>query len=224
MGYCLWVPKEEAASFPSSLGRICCGFFDFLTHTFWVWQLSHKDVYMSYLPLAHIFDRVIEECFISHGASIGFWRGVSELLKSSLAMICSWGIRSNLFITGREIVDWGHRGAKTNYFLCCSSCAGENLLRYFFCTWYRFRKEPLHGIDNSQFYVVWSCPIMRVSSFYLWMSFYIRIVVIVIFFFYDQMHVSCQVWLRGYLLGASSRVNCLTLPIHSKFSIFSPKA
>jgi long-subunit acyl-CoA synthetase (AMP-forming) len=34
------------------------------------------DVYISYLPLAHIFDRVIEEVFIRHGASIGFWRGV----------------------------------------------------------------------------------------------------------------------------------------------------
>ncbi|CAH8360106.1 unnamed protein product [Eruca vesicaria subsp. sativa] len=39
--------------------------------------LTVKDVYLSYLPLAHIFDRVIEECFIQHGAAIGFWRGVS---------------------------------------------------------------------------------------------------------------------------------------------------
>ncbi|KAA8520946.1 hypothetical protein F0562_011619 [Nyssa sinensis] len=41
--------------------------------------LNVKDVYLSYLPLAHVFDRVIEECFINHGASIGFWRG-SECL------------------------------------------------------------------------------------------------------------------------------------------------
>jgi len=40
-------------------------------------QLREDDVYISYLPLAHIFDRVIEEVFIHHGASIGFWRGVS---------------------------------------------------------------------------------------------------------------------------------------------------
>ncbi|CAL5360198.1 hypothetical protein CsSME_00050630 [Camellia sinensis var. sinensis] len=39
-----------------------------------------EDVYLSYLPLAHIFDRVIEECFINHGASIGFWRGDAKLL------------------------------------------------------------------------------------------------------------------------------------------------
>eukprot|EP00262_Sarcandra_glabra_P008163 TRINITY_DN2141_c0_g1_i1.p1 TRINITY_DN2141_c0_g1~~TRINITY_DN2141_c0_g1_i1.p1 ORF type:complete len:659 (-),score=105.72 TRINITY_DN2141_c0_g1_i1:337-2313(-) len=43
-------------------------------------QLHDKDVYLSYLPLAHIFDRVIEELFISHGASIGFWRGDVKLL------------------------------------------------------------------------------------------------------------------------------------------------
>ncbi|KAF8379689.1 hypothetical protein HHK36_029133 [Tetracentron sinense] len=43
-------------------------------------ELSEEDVYLSYLPLAHIFDRVIEELFISHGASIGFWRGDVKLL------------------------------------------------------------------------------------------------------------------------------------------------
>lgn len=49
----------------------------------WFWlilQLSIEDVYMSYLPLAHIFDRVIEECFINSGASIGFWRGVRRFI------------------------------------------------------------------------------------------------------------------------------------------------
>lgn len=45
----------------------------YLPQTF---QLTEKDVYLSYLPLAHIFDRVIEELFISEGAAIGFWRGV----------------------------------------------------------------------------------------------------------------------------------------------------
>ncbi|GMJ15056.1 long-chain acyl-CoA synthetase 4 [Hibiscus trionum] len=47
-------------------------------------QLTMKDVYISYLPLAHIFDRVIEELFISHGASIGFWRGDVKLLVEDL--------------------------------------------------------------------------------------------------------------------------------------------
>ncbi|KAI3522482.1 hypothetical protein L1887_00299 [Cichorium endivia] len=43
-------------------------------------SLTSNDVYLSFLPLAHIFDRVIEECFIYHGASIGFWRGDVKLL------------------------------------------------------------------------------------------------------------------------------------------------
>ncbi|CAK8539308.1 unnamed protein product [Lathyrus sativus] len=47
-------------------------------------KLTEKDVYLSYLPLAHIFDRVIEETFIWHGASIGFWRGDVKLLIEDL--------------------------------------------------------------------------------------------------------------------------------------------
>ncbi|KVH91105.1 AMP-binding, conserved site-containing protein [Cynara cardunculus var. scolymus] len=43
-----------------------------------------SDVYFSYLPLAHIFDRVVEELFISTGASIGFWRGDVKLLIDDL--------------------------------------------------------------------------------------------------------------------------------------------
>ncbi|XP_031124946.1 long chain acyl-CoA synthetase 4-like [Ipomoea triloba] len=46
--------------------------------------LTVNDVYISYLPLAHIFDRVIEECFINHGASIGFWRGDVKLLVEDI--------------------------------------------------------------------------------------------------------------------------------------------
>ncbi|KAK2372042.1 long chain acyl-CoA synthetase [Trifolium repens] len=47
-------------------------------------KLGEKDVYLSYLPLAHIFDRVIEEAFIWHGGSIGFWRGDVKLLIEDL--------------------------------------------------------------------------------------------------------------------------------------------
>ncbi|KAJ8764848.1 hypothetical protein K2173_010313 [Erythroxylum novogranatense] len=47
-------------------------------------KLTTEDVYLSYLPLAHIFDRVIEEFFISQGASIGFWRGDVKLLLEDI--------------------------------------------------------------------------------------------------------------------------------------------
>jgi long-subunit acyl-CoA synthetase (AMP-forming) len=39
-------------------------------------QVDEYDSYFSYLPLAHIFDQVIENYCISKGASIGFWQGV----------------------------------------------------------------------------------------------------------------------------------------------------
>lgn len=39
-------------------------------------QITEEDSYFSYLPLAHIFDQVIENYCISKGASIGFWQGV----------------------------------------------------------------------------------------------------------------------------------------------------
>ncbi|TKW01211.1 hypothetical protein SEVIR_8G164900v4 [Setaria viridis] len=37
--------------------------------------ITEEDSYFSYLPLAHIFDQVIENYCISKGASIGFWQG-----------------------------------------------------------------------------------------------------------------------------------------------------
>ncbi|XP_063940595.1 long chain acyl-CoA synthetase 4 [Daucus carota subsp. sativus] len=49
--------------------------------------LNEKDVYISYLPLAHIFDRAIEECMIMHGASIGFWRGDVKLLLEDIGVL-----------------------------------------------------------------------------------------------------------------------------------------
>ncbi|KAK2385230.1 Long chain acyl-CoA synthetase 4 [Trifolium repens] len=48
-------------------------------------QLHEKDRYLSYLPLAHIFDRVVEEAMIWTGASIGFWRGDVKLLMEDVA-------------------------------------------------------------------------------------------------------------------------------------------
>ncbi|GAV65773.1 AMP-binding domain-containing protein [Cephalotus follicularis] len=47
-------------------------------------EFSYKDVYLSYLPLAHIFDRIVEEGIISRGASIGFWRGDVNLLVEDI--------------------------------------------------------------------------------------------------------------------------------------------
>lgn len=55
--------------------------FFFYLHILLNLQFSEADVFLSYLPLAHIFDRVIEELFISKGAAIGFWHKVSLKLE-----------------------------------------------------------------------------------------------------------------------------------------------
>lgn len=47
-------------------------------------EFQVSDVFFSYLPLAHIFDRLTEELLISTGASIGFWRGDIKLLMDDL--------------------------------------------------------------------------------------------------------------------------------------------
>ncbi|PSC74925.1 long chain acyl-synthetase 4-like [Micractinium conductrix] len=38
-------------------------------------DLGPDDAFLSFLPLAHIFDRAAEELFLHLGASIGYWRG-----------------------------------------------------------------------------------------------------------------------------------------------------
>lgn len=43
-------------------------------------QLSENDLYLSYLPLAHIFGRVVEEAMLYHGAAIAYWQGDVKLL------------------------------------------------------------------------------------------------------------------------------------------------
>ena len=41
--------------------------------------MTVDDVYISFLPLAHILDRMIEEYFFHNGASVGYYHGVSCL-------------------------------------------------------------------------------------------------------------------------------------------------
>ncbi|KAL6578750.1 Long chain acyl-CoA synthetase 4 [Orobanche minor] len=63
-------------------------------------SLTVNDVYLSYLPLAHIFDRVIEECFINHGAAIGFWRGDVKLLIEDIGEL-----RPTIFAAVPRVLD-----------------------------------------------------------------------------------------------------------------------
>lgn len=70
-------------------------------------ELNEKDVFISYLPLAHIFDRVIEELFISHGASIGFWRGDVKLLVEDIGEL-----KPTIFCSVPRVLDRIYSGLK----------------------------------------------------------------------------------------------------------------
>ncbi|KAF1862179.1 hypothetical protein Lal_00026703 [Lupinus albus] len=63
-------------------------------------KLHEKDVYISYLPLAHIFDRIVEEAMIWHGASIGFWRGDVKLLLEDIAEL-----KPTIFVAVPRVLD-----------------------------------------------------------------------------------------------------------------------
>ena len=49
--------------------------------------IGKTDRFMSYLPLAHIFDRVVEETFLCNGGAVGYWRGSPLLLLEDVAML-----------------------------------------------------------------------------------------------------------------------------------------
>ncbi|KAK4558223.1 hypothetical protein RGQ29_007832 [Quercus rubra] len=47
-------------------------------------KMNEDDVYLSFLPLAHILDRVIEEYFFRNGASVGYYHGDLNALLDDL--------------------------------------------------------------------------------------------------------------------------------------------
>jgi len=50
--------------------------------------MTVNDVYLSFLPLAHILDRTIEEYFFRKGASVGYYHGV--ILFNNIFIIWIW--------------------------------------------------------------------------------------------------------------------------------------
>ncbi|XP_041638347.1 long-chain-fatty-acid--CoA ligase 1-like [Cheilinus undulatus] len=49
--------------------------------------MSPSDVHISFLPLAHMFERVVQGVMIVHGASIGFFQGDIRLLSDDLTAL-----------------------------------------------------------------------------------------------------------------------------------------
>ncbi|KAG0610145.1 hypothetical protein M758_7G041600 [Ceratodon purpureus] len=66
---------------------------------------SAKDVYFSFLPLAHIFDRVTEEFYVYLGASIGFWQGDVKKITEDLAVL-----KPTIFVAVPRVFDRIHGG------------------------------------------------------------------------------------------------------------------
>ncbi|EIE18699.1 long chain acyl-CoA synthetase 4 [Coccomyxa subellipsoidea C-169] len=63
-------------------------------------RFTQEDVMISYLPLAHIFDRALEEMFLANGARIGYWRGSIEGVIDDLQ-----ALRPTLFIGVPRVFD-----------------------------------------------------------------------------------------------------------------------
>lgn len=49
--------------------------------------LSHSDTHISYLPLAHMFERVVQGVMLVHGARIGYFQGNIKLLMDDVATL-----------------------------------------------------------------------------------------------------------------------------------------
>lgn len=58
------------------------------------------DVFLSYLPLAHIFDRVAEEMFLHLTARIGYWQGSAKTLMDDVV-----ALRPTVFVAVPRILD-----------------------------------------------------------------------------------------------------------------------
>ena len=57
-------------------------------------------MFLSYLPLAHIFDRVAEELFLGLGAKIGYWQGSAKTLMDDVGEL-----RPTVFVGVPRIFD-----------------------------------------------------------------------------------------------------------------------
>lgn len=80
------------------------------------------DVHISYLPLAHVFERIVFHKVLSVGASAGFYRGNPKLLFDDM-IVC---LRLFLFII-EIIIRLSNIGIETNYLPFCASFMERSL-------------------------------------------------------------------------------------------------
>lgn len=70
-------------------------------------KMTENDVYLSFLPLAHILDRVIEEYFFRKGASVGYYHGDLNALVEDLMEL-----KPTLFAGVPRVFERVHDGIK----------------------------------------------------------------------------------------------------------------
>uniref|UniRef100_A0A2N9EK27 PX domain-containing protein n=1 Tax=Fagus sylvatica TaxID=28930 RepID=A0A2N9EK27_FAGSY len=90
-------------------------------------KMTENDVYLSFLPLAHILDRVIEEYFFRKGASVGYYHGdlnalVEDLMELKPTLFA--GIKARLGGRVRLILSGGAPlSSEVEEFLRVTCCA-----------------------------------------------------------------------------------------------------
>lgn len=73
-------PKAAMISHKNLLSVYCGAFYG-------PCKLLETDVHLSYLPLPHIYERLVDICLLTAGASIGFYGGDMLKLKDDLAIL-----------------------------------------------------------------------------------------------------------------------------------------
>ncbi|KAI4349769.1 hypothetical protein L6164_010326 [Bauhinia variegata] len=70
-------------------------------------KMTPEDVYLSFLPLAHVLDRAIEEYFFRKGASVGYYHGDLNALRDDLMEL-----KPTLFAGVPRVFEKVHEGIK----------------------------------------------------------------------------------------------------------------
>ncbi len=113
------------------LGFLLFSFISFVCFVFFCFGGVYRHI--SYLPLAHIYERMNVLVMLHFGVGIGFYQGVISLCPILLffqmccvelaSSYCSWWC--NIVVmgvcSGCTKADGGHWGVKTHYILQCSS-------------------------------------------------------------------------------------------------------
>ncbi|KAG2499949.1 hypothetical protein HYH03_002234 [Edaphochlamys debaryana] len=95
----------------------------------WNERIGPSDSYLSYLPLAHIFDRVVEELMIHVGGCVGYWQGDIRKLMDDVA-----ALRPTIFAGVPRVFERVYNGIK-------EKLAHGSLLTRLIFQWAYARKE-----------------------------------------------------------------------------------